>query len=81
MTNIIVIRDGIVDENILCHTDSEARTILEKFEDLLDPNDHPNLDTIIKNGYQRVANGAICISHPQTYEDAKLEEEGKNAAI
>lgn len=65
MINVIVVKAGLVDENILCKNEQEAREVVKKFDAMLDKNS-PTIDEIFSRGFTWVTGGAICISDPQT---------------
>lgn len=65
MINVIVVKEGLVDENILCKDLDEAKEVIQKFDNMLDKNS-PGIDEIISRGFTWVTGGAICISVPET---------------
>ena len=65
MINIIVVREGIVDENILCKDEAEAKEVFKHFDDMLDKSP-ADIDEAFAKGFTWVTGGSICISTPET---------------
>jgi len=67
--NVIVIRNGVVDENILSSSKEQAETLfLKKCESILsnfDEYTEHDKRAILDDGYETFGCGSICISWPE----------------
>ena len=71
---IIVVREGVVSENILCRDAEHAeRVFLDKLAECLsnwDEYDQDDRDVILENGYEQFGNGSVCLSWATSPDDA-----------
>ena len=63
---VIVVREGVVSENILCRDAEHAeRVFLDKLAECLsnwDEYDQDDRDAVLDNGYEQFGNGSVCLS-------------------
>ena len=75
---VIVIKDQIVDENILCKDSEEAEKLFfAKCEESIsnwDEYSEEDKEAILENGVAEKANGSICLSWASNYEWMKENE-------
>jgi hypothetical protein len=67
---IVIIKDGVVDDLILCRDGDHAKTVfVEKCAETFsnwEEYSQADIDAIIDNGYEQSAHSAVCLSWART---------------
>ena len=80
---IIVVRDNVVSENILCRDGEHAKTVfLAKLAECLsnwDEYDQKDIDAILDDGYEQFGTGSVCLSWATSPDEEELPFGGSHA--
>ena len=77
---VIVVRDNVVDEHVLCRDSKHAEKVFrDKLAECLsnwDEYTQEDIDCVLDNGYEKFGNGSVCLSWAMSPGEDEEEPEG-----